>query len=101
MKPRVVVIFMASMLLAGCSVLEGKPVPPPQPTGQAQEIMRNQTGSLTQIGHVSVAERGSPMDAEDAIRAQANAHKATYYRIVSLTEMFTPGIWRAEAILYR
>ncbi|NDL61435.1 biofilm peroxide resistance protein BsmA [Enterobacteriales bacterium SAP-6] len=94
-------IIILSMMSAGCGVLEGKPVAPPAPTGQAQEISRDQAGTLTMIGRVSALERGSPMDAEDSIRAQANARRAGYYQIIMLSEDFSPGIWRAEAILYR
>lgn len=101
MKPLSAVIFILSMLLAGCSVFAGKPEAPPAPSGQAQEISRDQTSTLTIIGRVTVEERGSPMDAEDAIRAQANARHATYYQIIMLTEDFTPGIWRGAAILFR
>lgn len=101
MKPLFAVIFILSMLSAGCGALTGKPVAPPAPTDQAQEISRDQTGTLTIIGRVTVEERGSPMDAEDAIRTQANGRGATYYQIIMLSEEFSPGIWRGAAILYR
>ncbi|WP_413727190.1 biofilm peroxide resistance protein BsmA [Sodalis sp. RH19] len=101
MKPLYPIILLLSMLTAGCSVLEGKPVPPPAPTAQAQEISRNQAGTLTKIGRIAVEERGSPMDAEAALRAQANARQARYYQIIMLSEDVIAGIWRGEAILYR
>ncbi|TKI08915.1 biofilm peroxide resistance protein BsmA [Martelella alba] len=95
------VLALMLLTLAGCSVLQGKPVPPPPPADHAQEIQRDQTSTLTPIGRVTAQERGSPMDVEQAIRDQANARHATYYQIIALSEMITPGIWRAEAILYR
>jgi len=102
MKPlSVLVIALGILTIAGCSVLEGKPVPPPPPTHQAQEIQRDQTGSLQIFDRIQVEKRGSPMDAEDAIRKQANARHATYYQIVALSEIITSGKWRAEAILFR
>ncbi|WP_413735447.1 biofilm peroxide resistance protein BsmA [Sodalis sp. RH21] len=101
MKLRIVFMFIASVLLAGCSTLAGTPAAPPPPTDRAQEISRNQTGSLTQLGRVSVNERGSPMDAERAIIDQANARQAKYYQIIMLAETIMPGVWRAEAVLYR
>ncbi|MEA9393090.1 biofilm peroxide resistance protein BsmA [Acerihabitans sp. TG2] len=101
MKTLPAIMFILAMLLSGCAVLTGTPVAPPAPTDRAQEIQRDQTASLTPFDRVTVNERGSPMDAERAIAYQANAHHATYYQIIMLGETITPGIWRAEAILYR
>lgn len=102
MKPlSVMVLALGLLALSGCSVLQGKPVPPPPPADHAQEIQRDQTSTLTIIGRITVEERGSPMDAEHAVRDQANARHATYYQIVALSELITSGTWRAEAILYR
>ncbi len=97
----VMITALAMLALAGCSVFEGKPVPPPPPTHQAQEVQRDQTGSLQIIDRISVERRGSPMDVEEAVRKQANERHATYYQIVALSELFTSGRWHAEAILYR
>ncbi|WP_213990454.1 biofilm peroxide resistance protein BsmA [Sodalis sp. dw_96] len=102
MKPLSVMVTALGLLaLTGCSILEGKPVPPPPPTHQAQEIQRDQAGSLQVLDRITVVRRGSPMDVEHAVRVKANAAHATYYQIVALSELVTSGKWRADVILYR
>lgn len=92
-------ILFCSLPLAGCSVLNGKPAPAPEK--QAVEISRNKVGSLTRIGKVTVDERGSPMDAKNALQRGADEHQAHYYQILMIDETVTPGVWHGEAILYR
>lgn len=101
MKALSVILVIVSTTLAGCAALAGKPTPPPPPTQRAQEINRGQASALTQFARVTVNERGSPMDAERAIGDRANARQARYYQIIMLGETISPGVWRAEAILYR
>jgi len=101
MKTLPVILLIVGIMMSGCAALTGTPVAPPAPTDRAQEIHRDQTTHLTPFGRVTVNERGSPMDAEQAIVAQANARHATYYQIIMLGETITPGVWRGEAILYR
>lgn len=102
MKPLfVMAISFGILALAGCSVFEGKPVPPPPPTAQAQEVQRDQTGSLTIIDRVYAENRGGPSGAVDKIRAKANAEHASYYQIVALDELFPSNKWRADAILFK
>ncbi|WES67958.1 biofilm peroxide resistance protein BsmA [Superficieibacter sp. HKU1] len=88
-------------LLSGCSVLEGTPKAPPPVTDSPQEIQRNQTQGLQRMGTVSVMIYGSPMDAEDAIRAKAVAAKADYYVIIMVDDTIFPAQWYSQAILYR
>ncbi|MGP4141569.1 biofilm peroxide resistance protein BsmA [Sodalis praecaptivus] len=101
MKWLALTIIFCCLPLAGCSVFNGKPAPPPAPEKQAVEISRNRVGSLTRIGKVTVNERGSPMDAKNAIQRQADERQAHYYQILMIDETITPGVWHAEAILYR
>ena len=89
------------LLLTSCSVLEGTPQPAPAATGYPQEIRRNQTEGLQRMGTVSVLVRGSPTDAEDAIKAKAVAAKADYYVIIMVDETIITGQWYSQAILYR
>ncbi|MGL9774025.1 MAG: YdgH/BhsA/McbA-like domain containing protein [Sodalis sp. (in: enterobacteria)] len=58
-------------------------------------------GSLTRAGKVTVDERGSPMDAKNALQRQADEHQARYYQILMIDETVTPGVWHAGTILYR
>lgn len=53
------------------------------------------------MGTVSALVRGSPDDAEDAIKAQAVAAKADYYVIIMIDETIITGQWYSQAILYR
>ena len=56
---------------------------------------------LQRMGTVSALVRGSPDDAEDAIKAQAVAAKADYYVIIMIDETIITGQWYSQAILYR
>lgn len=89
------------LLVTSCSVLEGTPQPAPAATDHPQEIRRNQTDGLQRMGTVSVLVRGSPADAEDAIKAKAVAAKADYYVIIMVDETIITGQWYSQAILYR
>ncbi|WP_417315432.1 biofilm peroxide resistance protein BsmA [Enterobacter sp.] len=88
-------------LLCGCSALQGTPQPAPPVTDRPQEIRRNQTEGLQRMGTISAMVRGSPDDAQDAIRAQAVAAKADYYVIIIVDETIITGQWYSQAILYR
>ncbi|WP_315709468.1 biofilm peroxide resistance protein BsmA [Brenneria uluponensis] len=90
------------MLLAGCSVFEGKPVPPPPPGKHAIEVSRAQTYSLKKFGTVSVTVRGGPDDADREIQRQADARGADYYLIVMKTDGdgIMSELWHAYAVLY-
>ena len=89
------------LLLSGCSVLQGTPIPPPPVTDTPQEIRRNQTDGLTRMGTVSVQVIGAPSDAEAQIRAKAVAARADYYVILLIDETILTGQWYSQAILYR
>ena len=89
------------LLLSSCSVLQGTPQPAPPVADHPQEIHRNQTEGLQRMGTVSALVRGSPDDAEDAIKAQAIAAKADYYVIIMVDETIITGQWYSQAILYR
>ncbi|WP_074011904.1 biofilm peroxide resistance protein BsmA [Candidatus Sodalis sp. SoCistrobi] len=101
MKRFTLLILICCLPLAGCSVLNGKPASSPAPEKRAVEISRNKVGSLTRIGKVTVDERGSPMDAKNALQRGADEHQAHYYQILMIDETVTPGVWHGEAILYR
>ncbi|WP_044181339.1 biofilm peroxide resistance protein BsmA [Phytobacter massiliensis] len=93
--------FILALLLSGCSVLEGKPQPAPPVSDRPQEISRNQTQGLQEIGAFSVTVLGSPMDVEDEIKARATDAKADYYVILMMDDTVLPGRWYARALLYR
>lgn len=93
--------FILALLLSGCSVLEGKPQPAPPVSDRPQEISRNQTQDLQEIGAFSVTVLGSPMDVEDEIKARATDAKADYYVILMMDDTVLPGRWYARALLYR
>lgn len=93
--------LLLALSLSGCTLLEGSPEAPPPATDHPQEIRRNQTEGLQRMGTVSALIYGSPMDAEEAIRAKATAQKADYYVIVMIDDTVVPGQWYSQAILYR
>ncbi|WP_435928037.1 biofilm peroxide resistance protein BsmA [Dryocola sp. BD613] len=98
---RLLAALLLATTLSACSVLQGTPQPAPPVANHPQEIQRPQTQGLTKIGTVTAMERGSPMDAEAAIKAKATAAKADYYLIVLNAETVIAGQWYAQAILYR
>ncbi|WLI75179.1 biofilm peroxide resistance protein BsmA [Kosakonia sp. H02] len=98
---RALLPLLFAVLLSGCAALAGKPQPAPPVSSSPQEINRNQTQSLQQIGAVSVTVLGSPMDVEAAIKAKATAAKADYYVIIMMDDTVFPGRWFGRALLYR
>ncbi|ANR79837.1 MULTISPECIES: biofilm peroxide resistance protein BsmA [Enterobacteriaceae] len=93
--------LLFALLLSGCAVLEGKPQSAPPVSDHPQEIRRNQTQDLREIGAVSVTVLGSPMDVEDAIKAKAVAAGANYYVIIMMDDTIIPGRWFGRALLYK
>ena len=93
--------LLLALSLSGCTLLEGTPEAPPPATDHPQEIRRNQTEGLQRMGTVSALIYGSPMDAEETIRAKATAQEADYYVIVMIDDTVVPGQWYSQAILYR
>lgn len=98
---RALLSVLFALLLSSCAALEGKPQPAPPVSDHPQEIRRDQTQALREIGAVSVAVMGSPMDVEDAIKAKAVAAGADYYVIVSMDDTIFPGRWLGRALLYK
>lgn len=92
--------IVIALLLSGCSALEGKPQPAPPVSDHPQEISRNQTQNLQEMGAVSVMVIGSPMDVEEQIKAKATAAKADYYVIQMMDDTVIPGRWYGRALLY-
>lgn len=92
--------IVLALLLSSCSLLEGKPQPAPPVSDQPQEISRNQTQSLQEMGAISVTVLGSPMDVEAAIKAKATEAKADYYVILMIDDTVIPGRWYSRALLY-
>ncbi len=109
MKQIAAVIIPLSLLLAGCSLMNSESESTPASaaatsSGNAEpavQISRNQVGSLVKSGNITVSERGSPMDAEQALQQKANENGARYYQVIYISETVTPGVWRGEAITYR
>ena len=93
--------ILLTLVLSSCSVLEGKPQPAPPVSNHPQEISRNQTQSLQEMGAVSVTVLGSPMDVEEAIKVKATEARADYYVILMMDDTVLPGRWYARALLYR
>ncbi|AMO50882.1 hypothetical protein AKI40_4507 [Enterobacter sp. FY-07] len=98
---RVLLPVLLVFLLSACSVLNGNPQPAPPVSDHPQEIRRNQTQGLREIGSVSAAVLGSPMDVEREIKAKAAAADANYYVIQMLDDTIIPGRWYGRALLYR
>lgn len=98
---RALLCILFALLLSGCAVLEGKPQSAPPVRDHPQEIRRNQTQDLREIGAVSVTVLGSPMDVEDAIKAKAVAASADYYVIIMMDDTIIPGRWFGRALLYK
>lgn len=101
-KPmRALLPLLFALLVSGCAALEGKPQPAPPAKEMPQEISRNQTQGLQEIGAVNVTVMGSPMDVETALKAKASAAKADYYVIIMMDDSVFPGRWYGRALLYR
>jgi len=93
--------ILLAFVLSSCSALEGKPQSAPPVSDHPQEISRNQTQSLQEMGAVSVTVLGSPMDVEEAIKVKATQARADYYVILMMDDTILPGRWYARALLYR
>lgn len=93
--------ILLAFFLSSCSALEGKPQAAPPVSDHPQEISRNQTQSLQEMGAVSVTVLGSPMDVEEAIKVKATQARADYYVILMMDDTILPGRWYARALLYR
>jgi len=98
---RALLTVLFALLLSSCSMLEGKPQPAPPVSDHPQEIRRNQTQALQEIGAISVTVLGSPMDVEQAIKTRAAAAQADYYVIQMMDDTVIPGRWYSRAMLYR
>ncbi|WP_073381499.1 biofilm peroxide resistance protein BsmA [Edwardsiella piscicida] len=92
--------LLLTLLLGACSVMDGKPMPPPI-AGHAQEVRRNQTEGLSKMWNISASVYGSPMNVQEVIQQRADAAGARYYYIVMLQETGVPGQWYSVATLYR
>ncbi|CNI66372.1 biofilm peroxide resistance protein BsmA [Yersinia vastinensis] len=102
MKMKRAMLFLAITLgLSACSAFHVTPVPPPAPQPYAQEITRAQSANLQKMGIISAQVFGSPMDVEAEIKRKANASGAPYYLIIMMSDSVYPGIWYANALLYK
>ncbi|WP_440864990.1 biofilm peroxide resistance protein BsmA [Symbiopectobacterium purcellii] len=95
------ITFSLTTLLYACSTFQGKPMPLPPPTPQAQIIVYAQTGTLEKMGSISVNVRGSTDDADRAIQQRADAYGARYYTITLKQEHALTNTWTSRAVLYR
>lgn len=98
---RAIIILLLTLGLSACSAFHVTPVPPPAVQPYAQEITRAQSLHLQKIGAISAQVFGSPMDVEAEIQRRANASGAPYYLIIMMSDSVYPGIWYANALLYR
>ncbi|MGX8943135.1 biofilm peroxide resistance protein BsmA [Symbiopectobacterium sp. Eva_TO] len=95
------IIFSLTTLLCACSTFQGKPMPLPPPTQQAQLIVYAQTSTLEKMGSISINVRGSSDDADRAIQQKADAYGARYYTITLKQEHELTNMWTSRAVLYR
>nr|WP_208855261.1 biofilm peroxide resistance protein BsmA [Yersinia aldovae] len=98
---RAMVVLLLALGLSACSVFQVTPAPPPPIKPYAQEINRAQSLNLQKVGTVSAQVFGSPTDVEAEIQRRANASGAPYYLIIMLSDSIYPGIWYANALLYK
>ncbi|ABG15862.1 biofilm peroxide resistance protein BsmA [Yersinia pestis] len=98
---RTIAFLLLTLGLSGCNAFNITPVPPPAIQPYAQEITRAQSLRLQKVGTVSAQVYGSPGDVETEIQRRANASGAPYYLIVMISDSVYPGIWYANALLYR
>ncbi|CAK9886160.1 MAG: Lipoprotein BsmA [Candidatus Erwinia impunctatus] len=94
-------VIIGSLLLTGCTLLNGQPETPPPPASCARLISRAQALTLQPIGSVSAEVRGSPDDAQRLLNRKANQARASYYLIQLIDETAIPGVWYARALLYQ
>ncbi|MDA5544786.1 MULTISPECIES: biofilm peroxide resistance protein BsmA [Yersinia] len=98
---RAMVFLLITLGLSACSAFHVTPAPPPVAQPYAQEITRAQSLNLQKVGSVSAQVFGSPMDIEAEIKRRANASGAPYYLIIMMSDSIYPGIWYANALLYK
>ncbi|PEH53955.1 biofilm peroxide resistance protein BsmA [Yersinia kristensenii] len=98
---RAMVFLLITLVLSACSAFHVTPVPPPVAQPYAQEITRAQSLNLQKVGTVSAQVFGSPMDIEAEIKRRATARGAPYYLIIMMSDSIYPGIWYANALLYK
>lgn len=98
---RTIAFLLLTLGLSGCNAFNITPVPPPAIQPYAQEITRAQSLRLQKVGTVSAQVYGSPGDVETEIQRRANASGVPYYLIVMISDSVYPGIWYANALLYR
>ncbi|OWF83314.1 biofilm peroxide resistance protein BsmA [Yersinia frederiksenii] len=98
---RAMIFLLITLGLSACSVFYVTPVPPPAVQPYAQEITRAQSVNLQKVGTISAQVFGSPMDIEAEIKRKANASGAPYYLIIMMSDSIYPGIWYANALLYK
>ncbi|PLR41477.1 biofilm peroxide resistance protein BsmA [Chimaeribacter californicus] len=87
--------------LNACSLTERAPMGTLSPGAHAQEIRRDQTTNLTQVGTASVTVYGNPMNAAELIQKKADAVGAHYYFVSNVEPTQVPNQWISQAILYR
>lgn len=93
--------LLITLGLSACGAFQVTPAPPPPIKPYAQEINRAQSLNLQKIGTVSAQVFGSPMDVEAEIKRKADASGAPYYLIIMMSDSVYPGIWYANALLYK
>ncbi|MBS0969937.1 biofilm peroxide resistance protein BsmA [Chimaeribacter arupi] len=92
---------LLALCLSACSLTESAPLGTLSPGAHAQEIRRDQTANLTQVGTASVTVYGNPMNAAELIQKKADAMGAHYYFVTNVEPTQVPNQWISQAILYR
>lgn len=92
---------LLALSLSACSLTERAPLGTLSPGAHAQEIRREQTANLTQVGVASVTVYGNPMSAAELIQKKADAAGAHYYFVTRVDPTQVPNQWVSEAVLYR
>ena len=98
---RAMLLLLITLGLSACSAFQVTPAPPPPIKPYAQEINRAQSLNLQKVGTVSAQVFGSPMDVKAEIKRKADASGAPYYLIIMMSDSVYPGIWYANALLYK
>lgn len=77
-KPmRALLPLLFALLISGCAALEGKPQPAPPATETPQEISRNQTQGLREIGAVNVTVMARPWMSKQRSKPKPPRRKQT------------------------
>ena len=75
-KPmRALLPLLFALLISGCAALEGKPQPAPPATETPQEISRNQTQGLREIGAANGQVMGEAREVETEVKAKGSGAK--------------------------